>query len=913
MCVILRAVTAFGAYFAMKLECPQCKSPVAREGQRFCYRCGHELKDFYNSFNAQAQNNAPQTVASPPAAEGSVDTSGHSPARPTGDMAQRSETMVMGAIDIPTDPVAPAPKAEAPASLRILLPSGDVFDREIVRAEVQMGKGPRNDIVISDPAVSSTHAVIRFENGAYTVADIGSRNGTYVNSERISGPHKLKHGDVIGIGLSKITFRLAGHSETSEIEPAALAGALKPVGPPPLTEESLAQAIVAGKLVAPQEVERLRGPEARGRRLYRALVEEKLAGEDALRDLMSRTFQIPTIDLRTAQIDEAIAAKFSARLARERLVFPVAKDAGQLILAVADPTDTDAIEEVRREVNLPVQTRLATATEIIHQVDLHYGPKLIGVTPTGEKLEYPVNKAEIEIGKAAHNYIVLPDPTVSSTHAIILARDGGYSIVDMGSRNGTFVNGERLGTQAHTLKHGDTIQVGQTVLTFRNPAQTTANMTAVLSAEALAEVRKRAESLDVTARPAGADQAAMVQAPPVPIAPEVVAAPAVPPPANIASAKAVAGAPPAGVSEEEEKKKKKKKKKKEDERLKAAYVGAFSRVVAQVVGALAAAGLALSVAYYSMRPGNPGPGPGSTDPGTSVASNSRLANPTSPVPISGGKFEPSGVVHVPGSNGVLFVSDGSKDAVFWMQVDSSGKQVGSPQPIPLGVRVSNPEAITYDNNFWYYVVGSQSDPKDGGDNALARFAFDPASRTIQGTPEVIADLRSFLLERVPELGSEGQRPGDKGGLNVEGLAWDPIGSRLLVGLRSPLLNGQALLVAMKLKNPREPLSKENLDVTPTTIRLPLDGFGIRDIQYDEELKAFLIISGATELASEAEKKVFRLWVWDGEPASRPVKQADLDGAIKPEGVAHMNLGGQEFVLIVGDASSSLKMDYAGAR
>src|SRR5215216_7500586 len=37
----------------MTLECPKCKSPVAREGQRFCYRCGHELRDYYDSLNIE--------------------------------------------------------------------------------------------------------------------------------------------------------------------------------------------------------------------------------------------------------------------------------------------------------------------------------------------------------------------------------------------------------------------------------------------------------------------------------------------------------------------------------------------------------------------------------------------------------------------------------------------------------------------------------------------------------------------------------------------------------------------------------------------------------------------------------------------------------------------------------------------
>src|SRR5262249_16075792 len=171
---------------------------------------------------------------------------------------------------------------------------------------------------------------------------------------------------------------------------------------------------------------------------------------------------------------------------------PVSREGENIILAVSDPTDTETVERVRREVRPPVSTRLATATQIREQVDRQYGPKLIGVLPTGDKLEYLINKHDVEIGKAPHNHITLTDPTVSNTHAIVTAREGGYTIVDLGSRNGTFVNGERLGSQGHTLRHGDKVQLGQTVLTFRNPGETTANVTAVLSGDAVDEVRRRA-------------------------------------------------------------------------------------------------------------------------------------------------------------------------------------------------------------------------------------------------------------------------------------------------------------------------------------------------------------------------------------------------------------------------------------
>lgn len=49
--------------------------------------------------------------------------------------------------------------------------------------EVTVGRDPRADILLDDSTVSRQHAVFRRENGAYTVIDAGSLNGTYVNRQ----------------------------------------------------------------------------------------------------------------------------------------------------------------------------------------------------------------------------------------------------------------------------------------------------------------------------------------------------------------------------------------------------------------------------------------------------------------------------------------------------------------------------------------------------------------------------------------------------------------------------------------------------------------------------------------------------------------------------------------------------------
>lgn len=73
------------------------------------------------------------------------------------------------------------------------------------------------------------------------------------------------------------------------------------------------------------------------------------------------------------------------------------------------------------------------------------------------------------VGKAVENDVALEDdPMASHLHAILERFPAGWCVNDLGSSNGTWVNGERIWS-AHRLRHGDEIRVGQTRLIFRDP------------------------------------------------------------------------------------------------------------------------------------------------------------------------------------------------------------------------------------------------------------------------------------------------------------------------------------------------------------------------------------------------------------------------------------------------------------
>lgn len=73
------------------------------------------------------------------------------------------------------------------------------------------------------------------------------------------------------------------------------------------------------------------------------------------------------------------------------------------------------------------------------------------------------------VGKAGENDIALPDdPTASRLHAVLEQFPAGWCVTDLGSSNGTWVNGERIWA-SHRLRHGDEIRLGQSRLIFRDP------------------------------------------------------------------------------------------------------------------------------------------------------------------------------------------------------------------------------------------------------------------------------------------------------------------------------------------------------------------------------------------------------------------------------------------------------------
>ena len=119
---------------------------------------------------------------------------------------------------------------------------GKVFPLE--KNEIFIGRDVNNDVVISDSEVSRKHARITIQAGGHVLEDLGSTNGTFVNGQRLMGPHLLRQGELIMFGENvSLTFEPGFDPDATQVStpgPVAVYPSGQPTyepSPPPTRQE----------------------------------------------------------------------------------------------------------------------------------------------------------------------------------------------------------------------------------------------------------------------------------------------------------------------------------------------------------------------------------------------------------------------------------------------------------------------------------------------------------------------------------------------------------------------------------------------------------------------------------------------------------------------------------------------------
>src|ERR1700722_18944841 len=102
--------------------------------------------------------------------------------------------------------------------------------------------------------------------------------------------------------------------------------------------------------------------------------------------------------------------------------------------------------------------RVCTVASRIQNKTMPRAPRLVVIEPNGVRREVAISSTPYRIGRQAGNELTLRDSRISRQQAQILAVDGGIVLGDMGSRHGTYVNGQK--TLRHELKPKDQVDFG---------------------------------------------------------------------------------------------------------------------------------------------------------------------------------------------------------------------------------------------------------------------------------------------------------------------------------------------------------------------------------------------------------------------------------------------------------------------
>jgi pSer/pThr/pTyr-binding forkhead associated (FHA) protein len=133
-------------------------------------------------------------------------------------------------------------EAERDGQAHLVLRDGDgmqvVLPLDAAERRVTIGRGEGSDLQVHwDRDVSRAHAELEQIGGVWAISDEGlSRNGTFVNGDRVSSRQRLRDGDLVRVGSTAIVFRdpkSAGFSDTRigapELEPPRLSEAQRRV------------------------------------------------------------------------------------------------------------------------------------------------------------------------------------------------------------------------------------------------------------------------------------------------------------------------------------------------------------------------------------------------------------------------------------------------------------------------------------------------------------------------------------------------------------------------------------------------------------------------------------------------------------------------------------------------------------
>ncbi len=305
-----------------------------------------------------------------------------------------------------------------------------------------------------DPDISRRHArVARTRDGQIVVEDLQSSNGTYLNGVKLAGPGVLRDGDAIRLGHTELTLRTG--VQVTPRQPPSPADRQPPSPadrqpPSPADRQPPSPAPLADPAPTPRALSYTDATLLHGG--------ERIRFADA-------GVTVGRAEDSTIRIASNLASRHHAR-------FEVKPD-GHYVTDLGSTNGTylngeRLVGESRRLANGDTVTVGGEPIRFLAGEATRFGGQLSQVQISGTRT-VQFDGTRLTLGRDPSNDVVLTNPNVSRFHAEVIAADGGYELRDLGSRNGTRINGQLIGDRA-VMQTGSEIGIGPFRLIFDGAA-----------------------------------------------------------------------------------------------------------------------------------------------------------------------------------------------------------------------------------------------------------------------------------------------------------------------------------------------------------------------------------------------------------------------------------------------------------
>jgi len=361
------------------------------------------------------------------------------------DERKSGSTQYISAKNLPAIPDKPKPasagKATAGTGGRLVCLM-DGREYQVIGSALTMGRDAKADVVVTGGQVSRRHAEIVATPRGYIFVDY-STNGSWVNGERVENQRLLARADILRLGDEEFRF----YADAAPSAPPAAA----PAPPPAAAQGSAGPPTIPPPTPLPPPP----GPPAEPRAPAQ----------------LAQTGFMPSAGTPSGSASPRTGEDVA--LPQE---LPPAPPAAAVPPA---PRPAAPAPPPRPAAPPPPPAAKPTGPAALAKFVVRSGPQ------KGERLlvKVPI----VNIGRADYNDLVLADESVSSQHAKLTRREGVWVLSDLGSTNGTMVDGERL-TEDMPLAPGCFVRFGDVQLVFE-PTDDDAGVNAPKATRAMQAVK----------------------------------------------------------------------------------------------------------------------------------------------------------------------------------------------------------------------------------------------------------------------------------------------------------------------------------------------------------------------------------------------------------------------------------------